>query len=221
MHIKWMLGDKIKLKHFSLIFAIAGIAVLYFISTLTQPVFIEIQEIPKYEGKQVTLEGVVTEYSETKQGSQIITIENNNATLTVFVEGKTTVDYGDKIRVTGEVQKYKGGWELVVNNARFVKIIEKWKNKIMPLWQVGTNPEKYKNLNVNVTGYVDYIYDDYFYLIDAGNEYSLLVSYNLLDNTSLYAGQKVNVAGRFIFDETDFRYKIVFYDSSHGIWLGE
>ncbi len=214
-----MLGSKIKLKHFSVIFAIAGIALLYFISTLTQPAVIEIQELSKYEGKQVTVEGYVTDYFETAQGSQIITIEENNHTLTIFLEGKTTVDYGDIIKATGEVQKYKGEWELVVNNEKFVKIIEKWKDNTILIWQLGSNPERYKNLNVNVTGYIDYVYDDYFYLTDSDNKYSLVISYNSLNNISLYVGQKVNVAGKFIFDETDFRYKITLSDDSYGIWL--
>lgn len=75
---------KMKLKYFSLIFSIAGIVLLYFLSTLTQPVLIELHEIPEYEGKQVIVEGIVTEHHVTSYGSQIITIANDNVTTTVF-----------------------------------------------------------------------------------------------------------------------------------------
>ena len=216
-----MLGNKLKLKHFSVIFATLGILLLYLISTLTQPITVEIQNISKYEGKQVTVEGHVTEYFETTQGSQIITIENNNYTLKIFLEGTIALDYGDIIKATGEVQKYAGEWELVVNDEKFVKIIKKWDENTLFIWQLGSNPQKYKNLNVNVTGYVDYVYDDYFYITDSDNKYSLVVSSGSWYNVSLNAGQKVKVAGKFTFDETDFRYKITLLGSSHGIWLLE
>jgi hypothetical protein len=214
-----MSDGKLKLKHFSVIFSTAGILILYFISTLTQPITVEIQNISNYEGKQVTVEGCVTEYFETTQGSQIITIEENNYTLTIFLEGTTELDYGDIIKATGEVQKYGGEWELVVNDENFVKIIKKWKENTLFIWQLGSNPQKYKNLNVNITGYIDYVYDDYFYITDSDNKYSLVVSSGLGHNISLNMGQRVKVAGKFTFDETDFRYKITLLGSSHGIWL--
>ena len=73
------------IKYFSVIFSIAGITILYLISTLSQPAVIELCEIPDYEGKQVTTEGTVINHYSTKHGSQIITIEDNNITTTVFV----------------------------------------------------------------------------------------------------------------------------------------
>jgi len=147
-----------KLKHFSIIFSIVGIACLYFLSTLSQPISIELKNISKYEDKNVIVEGIVTEYYLTSFGSQIITIESDNASTIVFLEGKADVEYGDKIQATGKVQKYKGDWEIVVDNVDFVKVIQKWQNISMPLWQLSMSPTKYEGLNVNVTGYVDTIY---------------------------------------------------------------
>lgn len=207
-----------QLKYFSLIFSIAGIILLYFLSTLTQPVLIEIHEIPEYEGKQVIVEGTVMEHHVTSYGSQIITIANDNATTTVFVEGKTDVEHGDKIQVTGKVQKYKGDWEIVVSNVRFVDIIQKWQNITFPLWQLAENPTKYVGLNVNVTGRIDTVYDAYFYLVDPEEKHSIIVFYNPSEyNTSFYPGQKVHVAARFAFDEEDFRYKLEASEEIHNI----
>ena len=90
-----------KLKYFSLLFSIAGILILYFLSKLSQPPLIEIHEMPDYEGKQVIIEGVVTNYQVTKHGSQIITIKDDNDTTTIFVEGETNIEYGDRIQATG------------------------------------------------------------------------------------------------------------------------
>lgn len=208
-----------QLKYFSLIFSIAGIALLYFLSTLSQPVMIELYEIPEYEGKQVIVEGIVTEHHTTSYGSQIITIESDNATVIVFAEVETSVEYGDIIQATGKVQKYKGDWEIVVSNERFVKIVQKWSNITFPLWQLAENPAKYDGLNVNVTGLVDMVYDTYFYLIDSEEEHSVIVFYNPSEQVIVYPGQKVNVAARFSFDVEDLRYKLIISEDIHGISL--
>ena len=207
-----------KLKHFSIIFSIVGIACLYFLSTLSQPILIELKDVPKYEDKNVIVEGIVTEYYSTSFGSQIITIESDNASTIVFLEGKIDVEYGDKIQATGKVQKYKGDWEIVVDNVDFVKVIQKWHNISMPLWQLSSSPTKYEGLNVNVTGYVDTMYDAYFYLNDPEGSYSIIVFCNP-SRYNVHSGQKVNVAAKFSFNNEDFRYRLDINNESHGIFL--
>jgi hypothetical protein len=122
-----------KFKHCSLIFSIVGIFVLYFLLKLSQPEAISIYETPKYEGKLVSVEGRVIEYHLTKYGSQIIKIENNNITTSIIIEEEIEIEFGDRIRVTEDVQKYKEEWEFVVNSVNLVKIIEKWGNRSFPL----------------------------------------------------------------------------------------
>lgn len=207
-----------KLKHFSLIFSVIGIACLYFLSTLSQPILIELKDVPKYEDKSVIVEGIVTEHHLTNYGSQIITIESDNASTTVFVEGETEIEYGDKIQVTGKVQKYKGDWEIVVDNVDFVKIIQKWQNISIPLWQLSASPEKYEGLNVNVTGYVDTIYDTYFYMTDSEGNYSIIVFCNP-SKYNIHSGQKVSVAAKFTFDKEEFRYRLDASDETYGIFI--
>ena len=197
--------------------SITGILVLYFLLKVSQPSVIGIYEIPKYEGKQVTIEGFVIEHHQTKYSSQIIKIENNNATTAVFIEGKIEIEFGDKIQVTGEVQKYEGEWEIVVNSINLVKIIEKWGNRSFPLWQLAENPTKYLGLDINVSGNIDYISNSYFYIADFERKYSLLVTYDLAKNITISPGQKINVFGRFLFDEENFRYKLELNDQTHGI----
>jgi len=206
-----------KLKYFSLLFSIIGILVLYFLSRLSQTPLIAIHEMPDYEGKRVTIEGVVTDYQVTKHGSQIITIKDNNATATVFVEGFTALEYGDKIQATGEVQKYKDDWELVINDNRLVKILEKWQNISFPLWQLAENPTKYLELNVNVTGYIESTSNAYFYLVDIEKKHSLIVFYKLSKNITIYPGQKVSASGKFTFDEENFRYQLEICEEKHSI----
>lgn len=213
--------EKMKLKHYSLIFSFVGILVLYFLLRISQSTIIDIYEIQEYEGKQVTLEGTVIEHHLTKYGSQIIKIENNNATATVFVEGKTEIEFGDRIQVTGEVQKYEDKWEIVVNSLNLVKIIEKWCNRSFPFWQLAENPVKYIGMDINITGYIDYISNSYFYIADFERKYSLPVFYELEKNMTISPGQKISAFGRFLFDEENFRYKLELNKQTHGITILE
>ena len=212
---------KLILKHYSLIFSVIGILVLYFLLKTSQSTMISINEISKYEGKQVTIEGTVLEHHLTKYGSQIIEIENDNATTTVFIEGKIELEFGDKIQATGEIQKYEGEWEVVVNSINMVKIIEKWKNSSFPLWQLAENPNKYLGLNINVSGYIDYISNSYFYLSDFDRKYSLPVFYTLVENLTISPGLKISVYGQFLFDEENFRYKLELNQKIHRINIQE
>ena len=170
---------KMELKYFVVILSVICIAILYFLSTLSQPITIELHEVPDYEGKQVIVEGTVTEHHVTTYGGHIINIKDmdnqSNFEIIVFVEEKTTVEYGDRIQATGKVQKYNDEWEVVVNDARFVKILQKWSNITFPLWQLAENPSKYIGINVNVTGTVDRDYDTYFYLVDSKEQHSIVV----------------------------------------------
>jgi len=204
------------IKYFSLLFSVIGIACLYFLSTLSQPALIELNDLPKYEDKNVIVEGIVTEYRSTNYGSQIIIIESENTSSTVFLEGESDIEYGDKIQVTGKVQKYNNDWEVVVDNVAFLRVIQKWQNISMPLWQLAISPTKYEGLNVNVTGYVDTIFDGYFYLSDSEGSYSIIVFYNP-SKYKVQSGQEVNVAAKFSFDKEKFRYNLDATDEMYGI----
>lgn len=207
-----------KLKHFSLFFSIAGILILYLISKLSQIPLIELNEMPDYEGKQVILEGIVYEFQYSKQGNQIIQIKECNDTAIVFIEGKSDIDHGDRIQAIGEVQKYGRDWELIVSNNCNIKILKKWQNSSIPLWQIAENPLKYLNLNVNVTGHIESISNAYFYIVDLEKKHSLIVFYALAKNISIIPGQKVNILGKFSFDKEKFRYQLEISDEQHDIF---
>ena len=206
-----------KLKHFSLLFSIAGILILYLLSRVSQPAVIGLNELQNYEGKQVTVEGIVKNHYETKHGSQIIKIEEDNARITVFVEEKTNIEYGDRIQATGEVQKYQDEWELVINDDSFVKILKKWNNISFPLWQLAKNPNKYLDTNVNVTGHIESISNSYFYLVDLEKKHALIVFYKISRNITIYPGQKISASGLFSFDEENFRYKLDICEEKHSV----
>lgn len=209
-------------KYFVIVLSVACILFLYFLSSLSKPIMIDLHEIPDFEGKQVIVEGVVTEHRLTIYGGQIIEIkdiysENSSKTI-VFVEGETPVEYGDRIQATGKVQKYKGDWEIVVNNERFVKILQKWNNITFPLWQLAENPDKYVGTNVNVAGFIDRKYESYFYLVDSEEQYTVVVYY---DSSSFYnfsEGDAVYVGARFVYDAETMRYVLNVKEDTHRIY---
>lgn len=188
---------------------------------MSQPIKIELYEISNYEGKQVIVEGIVTEHRLTTYAGQIIEIKDfsdiNNSKIIVFVEGETSVEYGDKIQATGKVQKYKDEWEVVVNNERFVKILQKWNNITSPLWQIAENPDKYVGTNINVTGVIDRIYESYFYLVDTEEDFSMAVYYDSSRFYNLSEGNIVSVGARFIYDTATLRYVLKVNEQSHNI----
>ena len=178
-----------------------------------------ISEIQDFDGKQVTISGIVKEHHSTKFGSQIITISDENSSIEIFLEGKANVEFGDKIQATGEVQSYKDSWELIVNDIRQLIILEKWKNISFPLWQIAENPTRYLNINVNVTGYIESISNAYFLLVDIERKHSLIIYYTISKNITLYPGQKIYASGIFKFDEKNFRYMLDICNEKHGITL--
>ena len=206
-----------KLKYFSLFISIIGILILYLIAKLSQIPLIELNEMSEYEGKQVILEGLVDEYQFSKQGNQIIKIKDDNDTAIIFIDGETEIEHGDIIQAIGEVQKYGSDWELIVSNINYIKILKKWQNNSIPLWQLAENPLKYLNLNVNVTGHIESISNAYFYIVDLEKNHSLIVFYRLSKNITIHPGQKVNVLGKFSFDKEKFRYQIELCEEQHDI----
>ena len=214
---------KIQLKYFVVLLSVICITFLYFLSTLSQPIQIDLYQIPDYEGKQVIVEGTVTEHHLTSYGGHIIDIKDMNAdnstSVIIFVEEATEVEYGDKIKATGKVQKYNDEWEVVVNNARFVEIVQKWSNITFPLWQLAENPSKYLGLNVNISGSIEREYESYFYLTDTNEEHSIVVYY---DSSSFYnfsQGDYIWVKGKFLYDEENLRFVINVIDEKHSISL--
>ena len=208
-----------KLKRLSLLFATSGTLFLYFLSILSEPYVVDLSDLPNYAGKKITTNGVVTEYFTTKYASQMITIKNENFTAIVYLEGICDVEYGDRIQATGEVQKYMDDWEVIVDNKKNLKIVEKWDNVSFPIWQLAQNPTKYLGLNVNVTGYIESIFDSYFYIVDIENKHSLVVFYDSYAGLSLYPGKKVCISAKFLFDEKNLRYKLELFEENHGIFL--
>jgi len=110
---------------------------------------------------------------------------------------------------------------LVVDNERFIKILQKWNDIAFPVWQIAENPEKYVGLNVNVYGIVERDYASYFYLVDSEGEYTIAVYYDSSQYYNFSEGDEVNVGARFVYDSPTLRYVLRADDDTHNITLVE
>jgi len=196
-----------------------GITVLYLIACMCKPVCIEISDIPKYEGKKIIAKGFVKEISETQYKNQIITLQHNNSSVKVFSEEKTNAEYGDLIEVSGKVQKYEDDFEIIAENKEYIRILKKWNNITLPLWQIAVNPEKYVGLNVKVEGHIDDIYNSFFHLKDLETGHTTIVSYEGGKDLYLKSGKEVIVKGLFSYDKTNLRYLLKVCTKNHGVSL--
>ena len=207
-----------KFKYLIILLAIVSLSILYTLSLFSQPIAVSLSAVPTYNGKQVIVSGVVTEYRTTTYGSQIITITNNQedncSPLLLYIEGTLFIEYGDSVQATGTVQEYNNQWELVVNNPRSVTIVKKWQNVSFPLWQLAQYPQRYVNTNVNVNGIVEKTYKTYFYLTDSDGRYSLVV-YDAPPSTNLSKGDTVMVGARFFYEQESLRYVLRITEPTH------
>ena len=205
------------IKSLALIFSILGTLVLYYFSLLNQPICIDLDQISEHDGKLVKTNGIVCNYYSTKYGSMFIEIKDNESIGTVFLEEAFDVEYGDNISVIGNVQKYQDTWEIIVENLDDIYIISKWSNISFPVWQLAANPSRYLDMNVNVTGIVDSVFDNYFYLKDLEEDVVLFVS--AYTDSFVNHGKIVSISGKFLFDQKSLQYKLLVCEENHGIFL--
>ncbi len=203
---------KIKMKYFFPSATILGIALLYWMSTISQPIAIEINDVEKYEGRDVVVEGIAIDKISMEYG-EIIKIEENGSQLSIFIQNPTPVDYGDRIRARGEVRKYRNEWEIAADK---IEVIGHWESNSFPLWQLAQNRSQYEGTNVNVTGYIKNLHPSYFYLTD--EEYSIKVLYGenaTIDEIKKY--DHVCVKAMFIFDNKKFDFYLEAKRAEHAI----
>jgi hypothetical protein len=210
-----------KFKYLIILIAIGSLVALYFLSLVSQPVLISLSLLQTYNGQQVIVQGVVTDYRTTTYGSQIITIretQNSTNSVMLFIEGKLPVEYGDTIQATGEVQQYKNEWEIVINNPQFIVILQKWHDLSFPLWQLALHPENYLDTTVNVTGIATQIFDSSFILTSTDGKYSIEVNYQSSCPHQFSKDDTVAVGARFLYDATTCRFLLKATEETHGIW---
>lgn len=209
-----------KFKYLVLYLAFLSLTVLYIISLFSRPVQISMTTISEHSGQKVAIQGTVIEYRTTQFGSQLITLrdtENDTCSVLVYLEGEISIEYGDMIQATGEVQRYKDQWEVMVSNPQFITILQKWNGQAYPLWQLAEHPARYLDTNVNVTGIIIKKQAESFVLTDHTKRYSLHVSCDATRCSHIANDDVVAVAGRFIYDSSSLCFILQVTEQNHRI----
>lgn len=206
-----------KLKYLPLIASILGILLLYTISLLNQPIFITLDQIDEYDGKTITIDGKVIDYHTNNYNNQLITIQQFNNTLLLYLDSPIDVQNGDEIKATGKVQQYKETWELIVKQTTDIVIIQEWKHNNINLKDIALNPTHYLQQNVNVTGYIDLVFDEYFHLKDKEQTYTFFVKIPYNTNTTIYPGKLINLHAYFTYYPEQTRYLFEITSENHTI----
>ncbi len=193
--------------------AVTCILFLYFLGVIAHPADISISEVEKYEGKKVTVEGTVTEKYCSKN-SETLTIKDDNYSTNVFIRGSTDVQYGDRIKVTGKVERYGNQIEIYADS---VKMVKKWDGGSIPLRELSENFMSYIGTNVNVTGYVDGIHKSYFYLTDSGEEHKIKVYYPGNFSMDIDDYEHVYVRAMFKYDPEKMCMYLQISEKNHGV----
>jgi cytochrome c-type biogenesis protein CcmE len=210
-----------KFKYLVIVLSLASLLVLYILASFSQPTVVPFSKIPLNEGKQIMVQGIVAVYQTTTTGSTLVTLRNNDdantTTITLYVEGPLTLEYGDLVQVTGTVQEYNNQWELAVANPQAVVVLEPWGDRSSPLWQLAQNPGRYVDTNVNVTGIVGTVTSTTFKLQDSVKDCSVTVTCKRPSNASFSKGDLVAVKARFLYDKTTLSYLLQVTDATQDI----
>ena len=208
-----------EMKHLSILFSAIGTVLLFFISLLAKPVYVDLSEISKYNGKEIITEGIVVDKHETKYRNTILflvkTFSDNN-TVTTFVEEQVkNIEYGDRIRLQGEVRKYKGDFEIYVSRAREIEIIEKWNSRIIPLRILAETPWRYQDINLKVLCKIERIYHSYLVLKDVKENQKIILFCDLGKmNETLQEGDIVYANAKIKYNPVDFNYFLETIDNN-------
>jgi hypothetical protein len=205
------------IKYLSVITSLTGIIILYTLSLYTQIPIVPLSEIQNYEGQTITTNGTVIEYHTTSYGNQLITIQQDNNTIVLFLESPIEISNGDIIKATGLVQQYQDEWELIIDTPEHITIERIWENNTLDLSEIAKQPSNYLYQNLNVTGFIDIIYDEYFQFIDETHQYQCIVEKPFIKNLTIYTGQHIYLNAYFSYDETQMRYIFEFRDENHTI----
>ncbi len=193
--------------------AVIFILCLYFLGMFSHPTEISISDVEKYEGKMVVVQGMVVA-KECSEKSEVLTIKDGNYSTKVFIYGSTGAFYGDRVEVSGKVERYDGQIEI---SADYVKISEKWDGEGMPLWDLSENFMEYAGTNVNVTGYINGIHGDYFYLTDFDRKYKIKVFYPEKTSLNVENYEHVYVKAMFKYDPEKLCMYMEIKEEEHGV----
>ena len=190
-------------------FAVLGTAGLAVMAQLSAPADALIAELPSLEGRSVALECVIYDVRKLDSGSAILSVRdpgNSSLRTSVFIEScSSEFHFGDLVRVSGKVTKYKGTFEISALSDRSVLVIRRadQASALLSDWELADNPGAYLRMTVNLSGTVSDVRDASFVMKSGGCEITVRTTEpeNIPEE-----GAEVSVECRILFDKKCFQY---------------
>lgn len=197
------------------LFSVLGIALLSAISLVVEPPTVPLDEVMRYEGTMVRTRGTLTDLSRTTTGNVLLTLAANQTELVIFLQPQSTAEtlmtlsYGDELEVEGQVQLYRGTYELI-SAPTAIRRVEQGPYPSLFVTQVATQPERYVGEKLRITGYLDDRYATLMYIRDESGMYRLRVKLLTAEPAlaGLTEGERVIAEGRFTYDAANLRYEL-------------
>ena len=223
--LKSILSSRIAM---TLTLALTGIVVLAQVARLQEPPLIGLDEIPRYEGRTVTVRGTVTHTAPTSGGGWLLELVEETVRIVVFVPSLGFLPRaGDHIEATGQVELYHGQWELDCEED-MVRLLDRASRGSMTLEDLARAPVAYVGGDLMVTGVItgSNLSDEgrILCLGDPEGQYNLTVIIRapLIEAVALAGiGDRIVVKGDFQYKVTGFEYILVLEDGDHGLWISE
>lgn len=196
--------------------AVVCVVMIYFIPTVSTPEKVSFDMIDSMEGKNVIIEGTVTEIWYPKQRYTIIKISDKGEDIDIFVKDIVKLRIGDRIRVEGRVQRYKNNLEILVSNKNRIICINTNNEHSLNLGLLCIAHEEFIGKNVNISGYVLEVRNKEITIVDNFTQPHYYLPVKVRKNLVLpLRGNKVFVIGRFLYDYRTFSYYISVENNEH------
>ena len=106
----------------AMVCSLAGIAVLYFVSTKIDVKNYNPIKLNENIGDDVKLQGTIAKMTDTGNVVFIEINQQNPATIVLFTEDDNLkLKNGDSVEISGKVQEYNGKNEIIANRIRVIK----------------------------------------------------------------------------------------------------
>lgn len=122
--------DDTTLYKICLVFSVAGIVLLFAFTVLLGPEKVELSSIDEsYVGDRITTEGYVNDVRHSEDGHLFFHVKGGSGDIKIAVFSdnmremglkKGTIVNGDRVRVTGDVKRWKGEIEIIPTSIRLM-----------------------------------------------------------------------------------------------------
>ncbi len=181
-----------------LLATLLGLVALYFLALQTQVPKVSLEELEDYEDQRVKVEAHLTAFEPLEDGSGKLRVSENNASAEVFLEtGADELSFrpGDRLLLTGTVQRYQERLELMVEGPADISVLEEGKAEEVFLTFLAQEPWRYQDTQVRLSGEVKYNISHYRFQDDDEGEAEEFITFFMADNQGRYS-LKVRVEAR-------------------------